>query len=854
MNKKMMLIGWDAADWKIINPLIEKGQMPNLEKLINGGTIGNLATMDPAYSPMLWTSIATGKHAYKHGIHGFLQPSEDKKSLKPVLSTSRKVKAIWQILSEHDYKCHSVGWWPSHPAEEMNGISISNFYQKDNGSLKDGWDMMSGCIHPASEEERFAALRVHPEELTGQHILPFIPRAEKIDQTKDKRIYSVAQVTAHAASIQAAFTNIIRNEEWDFAAVYFDSIDHYCHGFMKYHPPKLDHISQNAYDLYKDVVTAGYRYHDMLLGRLMELAGKETTIMLISDHGFQPDHLRPKYIPEEPGGAAYEHSPYGVIGMMGPGIKKDHLIHGAGLLDICPTILSHFGLSVAKDMDGKTLDDAYIKPLETTYIDSWEDIPFTKFKSHSEYQMDPDSETAMIQQLVALGYVDDIGKDFTAAIRNTENFNNYNLAKSYLFGGKLDEAISVLEKLLRANPRIPRYRFHLASCYQTKGKLKESRELVNQLKEKEYYNPIALDMMEATLLMGERKYQKALTLFKSIEEKVDKVQSHILTKIAKCYMSLGFRDKAEEALEKEMELDYEYAPMHLLYGIIHYQKGNHDIAIESLLTSIGMEYNNSASHRFLGLALFNKGEYQVAADSLEMSLRFNPKNNLARAKLIEIYKTHLDRPNEAARHRQSFHRNIKGEVIIVSGLPRSGTSMMMQMLESAGIGIYTDKERTADDNNPKGYYEHNNIKSIKHNKRWVTESMDKAMKVISNLVPELPLIYKYKIIFMERNLDEVLASQRKMLQKLGVKNREDVYPVQVMNSFKKAREKAKDWARKQSNIEILEVDYAEVINNPFAEALRISEFLDHRVTPEDLIKPIDARLYRQRKQKHVMLS
>jgi len=848
MIKKMMLIGWDAADWKIINPLIEKGHMPNLEKLINGGTIGNLSTMDPAYSPMLWTSIATGKHAYKHGIHGFLQPSEDKKSLKPVLSTSRTVKAIWQILSEHDYKCHSVGWWPSHPAEEMNGISISNFYQKDTGLLKDGWEMMSGCIHPASEEERFAALRVHPEELTGQHILPFVPNAEKIDQTKDTRIYSIAQVTAHAASIQAAFTNIIRNEEWDFAAVYFDSIDHYSHGFMKYHPPKQDHIAQNAFDLYKDVVTGGYRYHDMLLGRLMDLAGEETTIMLISDHGFQPDHLRPKNIPKEPGGAVYEHSPYGVIGMIGPEIKKDHLIHGAGLLDICPTILSHYGLAIGEDMDGKVLTDAYAQPLESTFIESWESIPFTKFKSPSNYEMDKESEAAMVQQLVALGYVDDIHKDFTQAVKDTENFNNYNLAKSYLFGGKLNEAISILEKLIKENPHIPRYRFHLASCYQTKGKLKESRALVDQLKEKEYYNPVALDMMEATLLMGEKKYNEALTLFKSIEDKVDKLQSHILTKIAKCYMSIGFRDKAEEALEKEMELDYEYAPMHLMYGVIHYQKGNHDIAIESLLTSIGMEYNNSVAHRFLGLALFNKGEYQVAADSLEMSLRFNSKNNLARAKLIEIYKTHLDQPNKAALHSQNFHQNIKGEVIIVSGLPRSGTSMMMQMLDHAGIEIYTDKIREADSNNPKGYYEHNNVKSLRRNKRWVAESMDKAVKVISNFIPHLPLIYNYKIIFMERDLDEILTSQREMLMKLGAKDRHEEYPLQVMNSFKKSRDKSKLWASKQSNIEMIEVAYSDVIDNPFEEALRISEFLDHRVTPEDLIKPIDTKLYRQRKK------
>src|SRR5262245_61079923 len=105
--KRICLIGWDAADWKMINPLLERGQMPNLHKLIDNGVMGNVASLSPMLSPILWTSIATGKHADKHMILGFAEPDGDSGKLRPVTSTSRKSKAIWNILSEHGKRARS---------------------------------------------------------------------------------------------------------------------------------------------------------------------------------------------------------------------------------------------------------------------------------------------------------------------------------------------------------------------------------------------------------------------------------------------------------------------------------------------------------------------------------------------------------------------------------------------------------------------------------------------------------------------------------------------------------------------------------------------------------------------------
>jgi predicted AlkP superfamily phosphohydrolase/phosphomutase len=100
-NKKVLLIGWDAADWKVIHPLMDEGKMPNVQRLIERGVIAQIATLHPALSPMLWTSIATGKRPFQHGIHGFSEPTPDGLGIQPVTNLSRRCKAVWNILNQN---------------------------------------------------------------------------------------------------------------------------------------------------------------------------------------------------------------------------------------------------------------------------------------------------------------------------------------------------------------------------------------------------------------------------------------------------------------------------------------------------------------------------------------------------------------------------------------------------------------------------------------------------------------------------------------------------------------------------------------------------------------------------------
>ena len=128
LAKKVLLIGWDAADWKIINPLLDQGLMPTLDDFVNHGVIGNLATLRPILSPMLWNSIATGKRPDKHGILGFMEPDPQTGGVRPVTSTSRKVKALWNILTQRGYKTHVLGWFAGHPADLSTAFPFPIFF------------------------------------------------------------------------------------------------------------------------------------------------------------------------------------------------------------------------------------------------------------------------------------------------------------------------------------------------------------------------------------------------------------------------------------------------------------------------------------------------------------------------------------------------------------------------------------------------------------------------------------------------------------------------------------------------------------------------------------------------------
>ena len=163
MNKnKLLLIGWDAADWDIIWPLIAQGKMPALASMIKRGVHGNISTMTPPYSPMLWTSVATGKTPDKHGILGFIEVTQDGQSVRPVTTLSRKTRALWNIFHNQGLKSNWVGWWPSFPVEPINGCIVSDRFQKTHMYPRVQTPVSPRSVHPWDMVKEFAPLMMFP--------------------------------------------------------------------------------------------------------------------------------------------------------------------------------------------------------------------------------------------------------------------------------------------------------------------------------------------------------------------------------------------------------------------------------------------------------------------------------------------------------------------------------------------------------------------------------------------------------------------------------------------------------------------------------------------------------------------
>ena len=838
-KKKLLLIGWDAADWKIIGPLMAKGHMPALKKVIENGVYGNMSTMNPPYSPMLWSSVATGKTPDKHGVLGFIELLPDLKGVRPVTANSRKSRAVWNILHNKGYTSNLVAWWPSYPAEPINGVVVSDKFQKVSNDPSKKSVLPDDAIHPKSKIKDFRDLRMFPHEITKEHILPFIPRAAEIDQEKNSLLKAFSRIMSHNVSVHNAATKLLRTTEWDFMAVYYDLIDHFCHGFMKYHPPKMNAVSQTDFEIFGETVNGAYRFQDMMLERKLNLIDEDTTVIIMSDHGYESGSRRILEMPNVQAAPALEHRQFGMFAAMGPNIKKGTKIFGLNLFDVGPTILHFFDLPVGKDMDGKPILEMFENPGKIDYIDSWEDVEgdfgeLTESDMPSEFS---DQET--MEQLIELGYIDRPDEKKENAILKTKCDLKHNLARVHLGKNDFEKAREILLELTEEEDPIDTapYYYDLVKIELKFKRFDEAEQYIRKIKNSKSKAKFNLFFMESAILVGRGQYEKALQRYENVLTKLSNPE--IWFKAGELKYKLDRFEEAKVAFENAIELESDRAKYHMALAEVLVELGEYNDAVESAITSIELVKHYPAAHFVLGRALEKLGDLENSKIAFETAEKLQPKkyqkSRIAREKVEEM----LALPKDEIKNMKYKHR--KGQIVVVSGLPRSGTSLMMQMLDKGGCEVLVDGKREADVSNPKGYYEYEPVMSIHKSNLWLEEAKDKVVKIVAPLLKFLSPKYRYKIIFMTRDLNEVIKSQQVMQGK-----DDNAFPVKLVEAYHKLLNSVKVWKNREPGVEMIYVNYKDVLDNPGPELERIESFVGLPLNKEDMIGCIDKSLHRNK--------
>ena len=896
-KRKLLLIGWDAADWEHITPMLEQGQLPSLSQLIDEGVMGNLATLQPILSPMLWNSIATGKHAYKHGIHGFIEPNPGG-GARPYSSYSRKARALWNIFTHEGIRSNVINWWASHPAEPINGCAVSNAFAGVQLNRETGQFLISkGTVHPGDRADDYARFRVFPHEINPEVLLPFCPKAAEVNQEEDQRLETLAQTIAETVTTQAVATAVMENEPWDFMAVYFTGIDHFSHAFMHYHPPRMKNVPERDFEIFKDVVTGAYQFHDMILARLLELAGPDVTVVLCSDHGFQSRELRPRIVPKEPAGPAVWHRKFGIFVAKGPGIKKDERIYGASLVDIAPTILALYGLPIGQDMDGRPLTEIFEEPPEIKSIPSWEEVPGNFGEHTGEQQLSSEESGELMRQFVALGYIDDPGDDQEKQARDAEIEGKFNLARNYQWLKMTDQAIPLLEEVVRRASWESRFIIQLALAYNDAGYFRQSVRLLEASfdLQRTHEGGAQLAWALAKIELGE--LDSGLEMLLKLENNPRLGLPILHNMIGDVYLKLGRGQDAERAYRRAIELHPENAEAHVGLSTIYRRRGKNQQTIDEALAAVSYVYRLPGAHLNLGIALARAGDADRAVTALTTALKFSPGMANAHRWLEVVYRKLRDDPVKTAYHQAEFMRlrqskrqlkkasNDRREAawdvpqlpseadriaqlfkerpdsinprkksgktfVLVSGLPRSGTSLMMQMLEAGGLPPKTDGERRADADNPRGYYEWEAIKRLANEPTILDEPglEGHAIKAVSMMLGNLPMNHEYRIIFMIRPVEEVVASQSAMIERLKTEGAE-MDERQLEQGLASHRDAVLRWLKSHQRAKFIEIDYPSLVKSPDEPIARIAEFIgpERLPHPERMRAVIDNSLYRKRK-------
>lgn len=445
-GRRILLVGIDGADWLALEPLAAQGRLPTFARLLARGRTAVLVTTPPLVSPLVWTTIATGRQPEDHGVLDFMldRPGGGQ---APVSSAARRVAALWNLFSDAGREVAVVGWWATAPAEAVRGTLVSDRLAPQLLRAIDAPDAQA--VFPASAWPRLTGALVRPEALTRADLTRYAPVSEaELDAARralgaqsttplySDRVAHLAAVVAGTRTYTAVAEQLLEASQPELVALYLEGVDTLSHLFVR-----TPHAAQ--------AIAAAYADADAALARLSARVAPDTLVVVCSDHGFHPPdagiHADPAQLV---GPATAWHRPYGILAtatageLIATGDARPAASAARGRatpLDIAPTVLHAAGLAVGREMPGRVLlellpDDARARPERRAPTPPRPSQPATLDAGA------PDPDT--VARLQALGY---LGATPTSLARQ-------NLGESLYRRGRLTAAERELRVVVETQP------------------------------------------------------------------------------------------------------------------------------------------------------------------------------------------------------------------------------------------------------------------------------------------------------------------------------------------------------------------------------------------------------------------
>jgi Flp pilus assembly protein TadD len=615
MPGRFLLVEWDAADWKVLHPLIDAGKMPALNRLVEEGVSGELLSVQPWVPAMLCTSIMTGKRAWQHGVCHAMELDPHGRPVT-ISATARRTAALWQMLAHTGRRCIVAGWPASHDEKTDHCVFVSDRYPEPTAGpgVKPWPPAVPGTYWPEALRAQLDPQRASPEQIDASVISRYIPEWQRIEQKRDHRIGQLRLYLAADYSYQTAMLELLKQEPWDFAAVRFPALGPISQIFIPPHLVQPGDTAPPEFEFYKGVLSTTCRILDNMLHQLVALAGKDATVMLVSAHGARTQGVPPGGF--APGNQESWKSPYGIFAARGPNLVHDALLHGASVLDVAPTILTCFGLPIGDDMEGRVLIEAFRATPDITRVDSW-DSPLGIQPQHNEENPlpSPDNPAATTLRREA----------------------DWLFVQSAMEAGRFPEVLPVVDRLFREFPERAEVGYALFQCQLALNKLSDASDTLEVVLES-IPPGVASLLPRAELAMAQRDFNQAHTLVAELN-RLNPTHPLALRRLGLLLLRLREWEALEQTAKRALGLDGHDPIAWLGLAMAQLRTGQSKEAEESATRAIGLKYFLPDAHFILARALVAQGRWLEAHDAMQALLKIQPGNRTAATYLKRIPKT-----------------------------------------------------------------------------------------------------------------------------------------------------------------------------------------------------------------------